>query len=94
MPRSKLLLLLFLLSATSAGCTKRALPEAGTPAAQLYAERCGACHQAWDPRSMTAEMWRIQVDAMMPKLAAAGTALSEEDKATIVAYLKRNAGHL
>ena len=43
---------------------------------------------------MTAEMWRIQVDAMMPKLAAAGTALSEEDKATILAYLKRNAGHL
>ncbi len=43
---------------------------------------------------MTAEMWRIQVEAMMPKLAAAGTPLSEEDKATIVAYLKRNAGHL
>ena len=77
----------------ASGCTKRSLPEADTPAAQLYAKHCGGCHQLYDPRSLTAEMWRIQVDAMMPKLAAAGQRLSDADRATLVAYLTRNAGH-
>lgn len=60
--------------------------------AQLYAARCGGCHEPYDPRSLTAAMWRIQVDAMMPKLVAAGQPLSDDDKAAIVAYLTRNAG--
>ena len=95
MSRSKRIVLLLVLGLTAAaGCAKRSLPEADSPVAQLYGERCGARHEAYDPESMTAEMWRIQVDAMIPKLAAAGQSLSDADKAAIVAYLKRNAGHL
>ncbi len=92
--RSKHLgLLLAVVLVAAAGCAKRSLPEANTPVAQLYAKRCARCHEAYDPRSLTAEMWRLQVDAMMPKLAAAGQPLSDADKAAIIAYLTRNAGY-
>jgi mono/diheme cytochrome c family protein len=77
-----------------AGCARRPLPEAEGQAAQLYAARCGGCHTPYDPRSMTAAMWPMQVDAMTPKLAAAGLpALSEAERRTILDYLQRNAGH-
>jgi len=38
-------------------------------------------------------MWRIQVIAMLPKIAEAGQPpLTQDDKAAILAYLERNAG--
>jgi hypothetical protein len=75
-----------------AGCA-RPLPEAGGAAAQFYVDRCGSCHQAYQPRSLTAEMWRIQLDAMQAKIVAAGQApLSSEDRNALLDYLRRNAG--
>jgi hypothetical protein len=74
------------------GCD-RALPEEGGPAAQLYAARCGSCHQPYAPRSLTAAMWEIQVKTMQAKIAAAGQApLTPEENRTILDYLRRNAG--
>jgi hypothetical protein len=85
----------FLLVATLlAGCQRpRPLPEHGTYAQRLYAERCGGCHRPYSPSSMTAAMWEVQVEAMRVKIAQAGQPpLSPQQHLTILDYLKRNAG--
>ena len=75
------------------GCSRAPLPDGNSAAARLYGERCGGCHRLYDPRSLTAAMWRIQVAAMMPKIAEAGQEpLSASDQAVILSYLERNAG--
>jgi hypothetical protein len=76
-----------------AGCQKfRPLPEQGTYAQQLYVERCGTCHRAYSPASMTAAMWEAQVEAMSAKIMQAGQPpLSPQQHLTILDYLKRNA---
>jgi len=80
-----------LVSATA--CQKRPLPESDTYAGQLYASRCGGCHVAFDPRSMTPAMWQVQVSAMQDKMRAAGIApLTSEQRETIMDYLTRNSG--
>lgn len=88
-PRGGALLVALLIVA---GCARR-LPEEGGPAARLYQARCGSCHQAYDPRSLTAAMWAMQVGAMGPRIAAAGQApLTPEEQQAILDYLRRNAG--
>jgi diheme cytochrome c len=82
------------LTSLFAACQKpKPLPEQGTYAQLLYAERCGGCHRAYSPTSMTAAMWEVQVEAMRLKIAQAGQPpLSQEQHLTILDYLKRNAG--
>jgi len=43
-----------------AGACERPLPEANSAAAQLYARRCGQCHHAYAPASLTAAMWEYR----------------------------------
>jgi len=85
-----------LLAATASllatGCA-RPLPEQGTHAERLYAERCGGCHRPYHPHSMTFAMWQLQMAAMQPKIAAAGAApLTLDQRQEILGYLQRNAG--
>jgi hypothetical protein len=71
----------------------RPLPEAGSSSAQLYVARCGSCHRAYNPASMTSAMWQMQVKAMDVKMAQAGQPpLTLEQRAAILDYLERNAG--
>jgi mono/diheme cytochrome c family protein len=79
--------------ATSAmsACHRAPLPESGSNDEQLYAQRCGACHRAYQPSTLTPAMWQLQVDAMELKMNAAGLPLTPADKQTILAYLQRNA---
>ncbi|MBF6561344.1 MAG: cytochrome C [Candidatus Binataceae bacterium] len=77
-----------------AGCAPKPLPESGSAAELLYAGRCGQCHRPYNPRTLTAAMWDLQVDAMQLKIAQAGQApLSAAERRTIIGYLERNAGH-
>ncbi len=78
--------------AALAGCHRATLPESGTYPARLYAARCGTCHAAYNPRSMTAAMWQVQLQAMEPRMAATGHPLSDDDRRAILEYLTRNAG--
>jgi hypothetical protein len=79
--------------ALSSACKPKPLPESGTPAEQAYAARCGACHRPFNPGTMTAAMWRMQVAAMEQKIAQAGQPpLTGEQRERILAYLERNAG--
>jgi hypothetical protein len=74
------------------GCARQ-LPEVGSPAEQLYAQRCGGCHQPYEPRSLTIAMWQLQLLAMHPKIAEAGQPpLTPQEERTILDYLRRNAG--
>jgi mono/diheme cytochrome c family protein len=76
------------------GCEPKALPEQGSTAEQLYAGRCGGCHRPYNPESLTAAMWHVQIEAMQVKMAQAGVApLTEAERHTIIDYLERNAGH-
>ncbi|HJU09260.1 MAG TPA: hypothetical protein VJ728_00210 [Candidatus Binataceae bacterium] len=69
------------------------MPEEGSYAQRLYAERCGSCHKPYNPASMTAAMWEVQVKAMRAKMEQAGQPpLSAPQDQTILDYLKRNAG--
>ncbi|MGH7814600.1 MAG: hypothetical protein ACREQI_11450 [Candidatus Binataceae bacterium] len=77
-----------------AGCKGAApLPDANSPAARLYVSRCGQCHRLYNPHEMTAAMWQLQMAAMEGRIRDAGLPpLSDAEHATILTYLKRNAG--
>jgi hypothetical protein len=76
-----------------AGCAPKPLPELGSPAEQLYAERCGGCHRPYLPSTMTSAMWAEQVETMQMKMAQAGVApLSDSERRAILDYLEHNAG--
>jgi Dihaem cytochrome c len=75
------------------GCSKKALPDQASPAAQLYVARCGQCHAAYNPHTMTVEMWRAQVPLMEDKMRQAGLPpLNDGDRQQILDYLTANAG--
>ena len=74
-------------------CAPHPLPEAESAPAQLYAQRCGQCHRAYDPHSMTSAMWDTQVTLMEGKIRDAGLQpLTAEQRKIIMDYLTRNAG--
>lgn len=84
--------LLFVTSLASA--CKQPLPEANTAAAELYARRCGQCHHAYAPMSLTAAMWGIQVEMMEAKMRQSHLPpLTDQERDTILSYLTRNAEH-
>ena len=85
--------ILALVSLVIAGCKRSSLPDATSPGAQLYANRCGNCHVAYNPHEMTASMWDTQVTMMEVKIQAAGMpALTSDERESILEYLKSNAG--
>ncbi|HEV3115316.1 MAG TPA: hypothetical protein VGY99_32950 [Candidatus Binataceae bacterium] len=76
-----------------AGCD-RPLPEQNTAAAQLYASRCGQCHRAYAPGSLSAAMWQVQVQMMEGKMLQNRVSpLTNQERDTILSYLTRNAEH-
>jgi diheme cytochrome c len=75
----------------AAGCTS--LPEPESPGAQAFARRCGECHRAYSPGSMTWPMWEYQLDRMRVLFAQLRRPwLSPEEEALVTDYLKRHAG--
>jgi hypothetical protein len=76
-----------------AGCHQQPLPEQDSSASQLYMRQCGQCHSPYNPHSMTAAMWEIEVPKMQDKMRQAGMPpLEAAQKQTILDYLARNAG--
>lgn len=74
-----------------AGCT-RALPDAGSPGAQVYAARCGTCHDPHDPGSLTLAMWEVQVGRMQETMRRRGVRpLDEQEKTLVLDYLRSHA---
>jgi hypothetical protein len=84
-----------LATAMGGGCARPSvLPDSTSVAAKLYVSRCSTCHRPYDPRSMTAVMWQIQMPVMETRIARAGLPpLTADERASILDYLTRNAGH-
>jgi mono/diheme cytochrome c family protein len=81
------------MSLAVAGCNQP-LPEQNTAAAQLYASRCGQCHRAYSPASLSAAMWQVQVQLMEAKMLQYRVPpLTNHERDTILSYLTRNAAH-
>jgi hypothetical protein len=73
-----------------AGC--RSLPEPESPGAQVFAQRCGECHRAYAPGSMTWPMWEYQLGRMrMLFMQLRRPWLSPEEESLVTDYLKRHA---
>src|SRR5260370_21170996 len=64
-------LLALVLALAPAACEKP-LPELGSASEQLYAAKCGSCHRSYNPHSLTAPMWQVQMGAMQVNSVAAG----------------------
>ncbi|RMD78020.1 MAG: cytochrome C [Gammaproteobacteria bacterium] len=80
-------------AALLAACaTATPLPEAGSPAARLYAQRCGACHAVPHPKRLDFARWQATLKLMEERMAQRGLPpLSPEERRTLLAYLRRNA---
>jgi hypothetical protein len=85
------MVLLAVAAALAAGCASP-LPEAGTPAADLYVRRCATCHPPYNLGLLTAKMWEAMVQRMEVEMRRRGVQLSPEDRTEIFGYLARNAG--
>ena len=78
---------LALAAAVALGCQTE-LPEPASPGAMLYRTRCQGCHRLYHPGTMTAAMWRVQVDRMQGEFVRRGMAqLSRDEMELLLAYL-------
>lgn len=69
------------------------LPDPDSPGAAVYRRRCGGCHVAYAPGTMTAAMWDVQLDRMRRLFAQRGLAwLSPEEERLLRTYLAAHAG--
>jgi hypothetical protein len=82
------------LAAGASACARKALPEQGTYAERIYANRCGGCHKPYPPGALTPAMWQLQVRMMQDRIARAGLPpLTGKQREAILDYLTRHAGH-
>ena len=67
------------------------LPQAESESAQLYMQRCGACHAAAHPGRHPYTQWQAVISMMETRMSEYGMApLSEADRNTILTYLEEN----
>jgi Dihaem cytochrome c len=93
-PLGAILMLAAALAAGAPACGPRPLPEQGTYAERIYANRCGGCHKPFQPGALTPAMWQLQVRLMQDRIAQAGLPpLTAHQRETILNYLTRHAGH-
>jgi hypothetical protein len=76
----------------AAGCDA-SLPDPESPGAAVYRARCGGCHRLYAPASMTAAMWRYQVQRMRGPFAQHGLPwLTPAEEQALLDYLVAHAG--
>lgn len=74
-----------------AGCGK-GLPEPESEGAQVFARRCGECHRAFSPTSMTWPMWEYQLGRMRLLFTQLGRPwLSPQEERLVIEYIQRHA---
>jgi len=73
------------------GCTS--LPDSDTTGAQVYARRCGECHRAYQPGSLTWPMWQYQLGRMQTLFVQLRKPwLSSDEEGFVRQYLEQHAG--
>ena len=81
------------------GCTGQgvlrdgdAVPDAGSPAAQIYIKRCGICHAVPHPARHSDSGWLLVVPLMEQRMAERGIRpLTDEERSAILRYLQAHA---
>ncbi len=90
----KTFVLMVVLSQGLIGCASSPtpIPNAGSVAANLYAEKCSACHAVPHPKRNNASEWQHLLTLMEQRMNERGMdALTNEQRKTILAYLQTNA---
>ena len=83
---------LVLIAVAGVACAPE-LPDPESPGAVVYRTRCGGCHVAYAPGSMTVEMWKVQLDRMRRLFAQRGHPwLEPEEERLLLTYLEAHAG--
>ncbi len=74
-----------------AGC-RMELPEQGSTAEKLYAEKCALCHPAFHPQTLSAKAWKTIVKRMEKKVKATKVRepLTSAERYIILDYLKKH----
>jgi len=68
------------------------LPEARSPAAKLYAARCGSCHSLPHPRRLHYREWQQMVALMQQRMQERHMPpLTDKEQAIILKYLQNHA---
>ncbi len=68
------------------------IPDAQSPAAVLYSEKCGICHAVPSPKRNTVAEWKNLLSLMERRMAERNMVpLSAGEKETLMNYLKDNA---
>ncbi len=67
------------------------LPDADSPAARLFAERCSACHALPHPKRLDWPHWQHMLRVMKQRMEARGMAMPQEEWRVIAAYLRNHA---
>ena len=72
-----------------AGCAGRPtpIPDAETPEARLYAEKCSTCHSLAHPKRQAEGDWVQLMELMEEHM---GGPLPDDERAAILEYLKGN----
>jgi hypothetical protein len=74
------------------GCGRQ-LPEPESAGAQAFVHRCGECHRAYAPQSMTWPMWQYQLGRMHLLFTQLGRPwLAPDEERLITDYIQRHAG--
>jgi hypothetical protein len=82
---------LLVASVLALGC-EAPLPDAETPGAQTFARRCGECHRAYGPGSMTWPMWEYQLGRMKLLFSQLGRPwLTPDEERLVTEYLRTHA---
>lgn len=69
-----------------------AVPDAGSPIARVYIERCGSCHAVPHPARHFYAGWRRLVPLMERRMAERGVRpLTDRERSDILAYLQAHA---
>lgn len=81
------------LSLMAVSCVNQPLPEAETPPALLYVERCGICHPPYHPQVHNYTGWKKVIVRMKKHADTNGIRpfLPEDEEAVIHSYLEKNA---
>jgi hypothetical protein len=92
LPVTALALLLSACAGDSGRSAAAFIPDAGSPRAQAFVNRCGICHAVPHPARHDYPGWRYVVSLMEKRMAERGVGpLSAEERTLILSYLEEHA---
>jgi hypothetical protein len=89
MKKSLLMVSILLIAGCAAG-RPTPIPDAGSPAARLYVEKCGPCHSVPHPKRHTFAEWEHIILMMKERMESKEMSFTPEEKMIVLNYLKEH----